>query len=817
VASIDSRQSTKFRLLVSSIILILLFGLGTKLLSQTATRPKIGLALSGGGAMGFAHIGTLKLLDSLDIPIDYIAGTSMGGLAAALYAVGYTGAEIEDIVRKADWSDLFTDAPDRNILPYFQKQDADKYQFELGIRDFRPVDKGGVIAGQKITLFITRLVLPYLTVSDFDSLMIPYRCVTVDLTTGAEVILDHGSLPLAMRATMAVPSVFSPVDWGDSLLVDGGLLNNLPVNAVRAMGADYIIAAMVRNPFKTKEELRTTVDVLAQAFNIFRENKLDFEAKDADLLVICQLNRLTPTDFTTTKVAKIIDAGNSAAYSKLDELLALKRKYKLSRSGSKDHPNLGSLTGNRIGRIIIKGNQTIPTIAIRSIIGINEGDQYHPDTLTAGLARLQALGDFYRIRPIIEMLSDSTIEIKINLIEEVRAIIQNIKVRGNEQLTEDFIVRSLGIAPGEIFSMKRIETQINYLYGLGYFKNVIYSTEPAGDNKINLVLNVIEHTPQKLRFGFRYDNYHSLISALDFQTTSTFIRGLLIDAEWQFIGLSQFKLKTLYPSRRLKMPVYPYFNFTYKEIPTFAYSINGNKIASYIDRSALFGIGWGLLYKNYWNFEFELDYESVNIKPDIAPDEPLKFYDWNDELYKVQFSENIDMLDNAFMPRKGILMHCGYEQTIPQIGRHANYLNFDISSDVYFSIKKSTFRLSGFYGYASMQDSTNRFIYRGGPETFVGVEYDQMVASEMTSLRFDYAYNIFNNLQAKVIINAALGFRNRYHETVTHPHHLLGYGFGLKYLSPVGPIDLVIGWGPKSVFRPQEIRPVGYFTAGFLF
>ncbi|MCK9560645.1 MAG: patatin-like phospholipase family protein [Candidatus Marinimicrobia bacterium] len=819
MVSILDRLLTRYRFIASYIILIFTICLsGSSLLSQTATRPKIGLALSGGGAMGFAHIGTLKLLDSLDIPIDYIAGTSMGGIAAALYAVGYTGQEIEQIAREADWAALFNDAPSRQVLPYFQKQDADKYQFEFGIRDFRPVDKGGVIAGQKITLFMTRLVLPYLTVNDFDSLMIPFRCIAVDLTTGSEVVLERGSLPIAMRATMAVPSVFSPVDWGDSLLVDGGLLNNLPVSAVRNLGADYVIAAMVRNPFKTKEELRTTIDVLAQTFNIFRENKLDFEAKDADLLVICQLEGLSPTDFSTTKVTRIIDQGNVAAYSKLDELLALKQKYKLSRSGFIKPSTVDSLAGNRIGRITIKGNRMIPLIAIRSIIGVEEGDFYHPDTLAIGLARLKALGDYNRIRSTIETLSDSTIEVKIDLVEEVRAIIQDIEVRGNVQLTDEFILRSLGIMPGEIFSMKRIETQIDYLYGLGYFKNVNYATEPAGENNITLILNVTEHTPQKLRFGFRYDDYHYLVAALDFQTTSTLIRGLRFDAEWQFIGLNQLRIKTLYPSRRLNVPFYPFFNITYKEIPTFAYSINGNKIASYIDRSGLIGIGWGMLYKNYWNVELELNYESVNIKPEIAPEEPLRFYDWNDEIYKVQFASNIDLLDNAFMPRKGMLVHAGYERTIPQVGSHANYTRFELSGDFYHSIRRHTFRLSGYYGYANMWDGfTNRFVYRGGPETFVGVEYDQLVGSEITTLRCDYAYNILHNLQVKAIANVALGFRNRFHETITGPHHLLGYGIGLKYLSPIGPVELITGWGDKSVFQPGEIRSVGYFRAGFLF
>ena len=129
--------------MINGIISIIVLSLTTTSLpAQTITRPKIGLALSGGGAMGFGHIGTLKLLDSLSIPVDYIAGTSMGGIIAALYAVGYTGAEIEEIARNVDWADLFNDAPSRQALPYFQKQEADKYQFELGIRDLRPVDKG---------------------------------------------------------------------------------------------------------------------------------------------------------------------------------------------------------------------------------------------------------------------------------------------------------------------------------------------------------------------------------------------------------------------------------------------------------------------------------------------------------------------------------------------------------------------------------------------------------------------------------------------------------------------------------------------------
>lgn len=804
--------------MINGIISIIVLSLTTTSLpAQTITRPKIGLALSGGGAMGFGHIGTLKLLDSLSIPVDYIAGTSMGGIIAALYAVGYTGAEIEEIARNVDWADLFNDAPSRQALPYFQKQEADKYQFELGIRDLRPVDKGGVIAGQKITLYMTRLVLPFLTVSDFDSLIIPYRCVAVDLTTGSEVVIDHGSLPIAMRATMAIPSIFTPVVWGDSLLVDGGLLNNLPVNTVRKMGADIVIASTVRSPFKTRDELRTTLDILSQTSNILRDNKLEAEAKNADLLINCQLEKLGAADFSTAKVCKIIEAGEAAAHTRLDELLDLKKKYNLSRYGPENINDLNSPSGYRVARLIIKGSQTIPVDVVRSTIGIKVGELYSPETLAAGVERLKSFDNYIRVRPTVEILSDSTVEIKINLVEKVKAQINNVEVRGNEYLTDDFIRRSFGIIPGEVFSMERIESQINYLYGLDYFNNISYTTEPAGEGKINLILNVVEHTPQKLRLGVRYDDFHYLVAALNFQTTSNIVHGLRLDVEWQFIGLNQIKLKTLYPSRRFQLPFYPFVNAHYREIPTYVYSINGNRIASYIDRSALFGGGFGLLYKNYWNFEAELDYESINIKPDIAPDEPLRFYDWNDDLYKFQLSSNIDLLDNAFMPRKGALVHCVYEKTISQIGRHTNYRRFELSADVYQSIKRNTLHFSGFYGNAKMDGSTNRFIYRGGPETFVGVEYDQLVGSEMTILRLDYAYNLLHNLQAKAIVNTAIGFRNIYHETIKESQNLLGYGIGLKYVSPLGPFDLVLGWGDKSVFQPGEIRAVIYFRAGFLF
>lgn len=180
------------------------------------------MILSGGGALGFAHIPTLKILDSLEIPIDYIAGTSMGGIAGALYSIGYSGIELEHLVKSVDWLELFSDKPNRDLIPYFLKKDDGKYQFSFGIEGNNILPPSGLIRGQKISLLLSKLTYAYEKVPDFDHLPIPYRCTAIDLITGNEVILKDGSLAKTMRSTMAIPTAFYPVAWGDSLLIDGG-------------------------------------------------------------------------------------------------------------------------------------------------------------------------------------------------------------------------------------------------------------------------------------------------------------------------------------------------------------------------------------------------------------------------------------------------------------------------------------------------------------------------------------------------------------------------------------------------------------------
>jgi NTE family protein len=232
--------------------------------SQAPSPPKIGLTLSGGGAKGIAHIGILQAIDSAGLNIDYITGTSMGSVMGALYAAGYSGNEMEKIARELDWIGLFSGKPRYEYVNMDEKAEFDQYAVEV------PFEKGklklttGAIEGQEIWLKFQELFMPVYNVKDFSKLSIPFKCIATDVGTGQVVVLDRGEIITAIRASMAIPSVFTAIDHGETKLVDGGVVRNFPVRDVVAMGADYTIGVNLSQGLQKAEELTTAVDILYQ-------------------------------------------------------------------------------------------------------------------------------------------------------------------------------------------------------------------------------------------------------------------------------------------------------------------------------------------------------------------------------------------------------------------------------------------------------------------------------------------------------------------------------------------------------------------------
>ena len=213
-------------------------------------RPRVGLVLGGGGARGGAHIGVLKELERMRIPVDAIAGTSMGAIVGGLYATGMSASELESLIGSLDWAGALSDKPDRADLSFRRKQDdADvPIDFELGLRDASLVLPKGVVQGQKLDLVLRELTLGVSHISDFDELPIPFRAIASDIERGEIHIMGRGDLAKAIRASMSVPAVFAPVRMDGRLLVDGGLVGNLPIDVMQAMDVDIIIAVDVEFP-----------------------------------------------------------------------------------------------------------------------------------------------------------------------------------------------------------------------------------------------------------------------------------------------------------------------------------------------------------------------------------------------------------------------------------------------------------------------------------------------------------------------------------------------------------------------------------------
>ncbi|MCK5456100.1 MAG: patatin-like phospholipase family protein, partial [Melioribacteraceae bacterium] len=265
-------------------------------------RPKIGLVLAGGGAKGFAHVGVLQLLDSLNIPIDFVAGNSMGGLVGGLYSIGYNGKDLEKFAEGLDWNYLLNDNPPREELPFIEKKKTGKYQLRIGLKGYQPAIPAGLVYGQNIEMMFLSLTTPYEGIDSFDDLPIPFRCVAVDLVSGKQVVLKDGSLAKAMRATMSIPSAFSPVDWGDYLLVDGLVLNNFPADVVKDMGADIIIGLNLETGKKKKEDLDNLLTILDRTTDIPMKAKLEENIEMSDIYISQDLRGFGTSDFTTEKI-----------------------------------------------------------------------------------------------------------------------------------------------------------------------------------------------------------------------------------------------------------------------------------------------------------------------------------------------------------------------------------------------------------------------------------------------------------------------------------------------------------------------------------
>ena len=354
--------------------------------SPAAERPKVGLVLSGGGARGFAHVGVLKALEAAQVPVDVIVGTSMGAIVGGLYASGLSAADLEREILAVDWDGLFSTREPRQLLSQRRKEEDFELSpaLALGIRDGEFRLPTGAVSSRSLEVLLRRYTLSTRHLADFDQLPTPFRAVATDMETGQPVVMDRGDLSVALRASMSVPGVFSPVAVGERILGDGGLVNNLPVDVARALGAEVIIAVNIGTPLAGRETLDTVLGITAQM-------------SQRDLLLTPPLGKLTSADFG--RAAELVKIGNDYARTMTAALERFSDPAS-HRAWADARQSAVAANTERVGRVAsirFEGVDGARAQRLATALDTTVGERVDVPTLEQDLRKLAATGDYERI------------------------------------------------------------------------------------------------------------------------------------------------------------------------------------------------------------------------------------------------------------------------------------------------------------------------------------------------------------------------------------------------------------------------------------
>jgi NTE family protein len=390
-----------FKSALLSFVFICVFFISYSSFSQETEDPKVGLVLSGGGAKGFAHIGVLKVIDSLGIKIDYISGTSMGAIIGSLYATGYSGKQLEMMFENQDFDELINDKFPRSSKSFYERENVEKYAVSLPFDGFKINLPSALSRGQNVYNLLYHLMLPVNDVRDFDKLPIPFFCIATDIETGESIVMDKGRLAEAVTASGALPSLFQPVIIGDRILIDGGVTNNFPVEELRAKGMDIIIGVDVQDDLKDRESLKSAPDILLQINNFRTINAMKYKSSLTDIYIKPDIANFSVISFSEGE--DIIKNGETAARVNLAELIATKRKQKAT---SYERNSLKLTDSIRINSINITGNERYTRAYILGKLKLKGNENVSYSRFREGINSLIATNNFDTFRYYLEPSAD---------------------------------------------------------------------------------------------------------------------------------------------------------------------------------------------------------------------------------------------------------------------------------------------------------------------------------------------------------------------------------------------------------------------------
>lgn len=702
-------------------------------------RPKVGLVLSGGGAKGFAHIGVLKELERANVKIDYIGGTSMGAIIGGMYAAGYSADQIEAVIRDIDFLSVIQDNVPREETPYFEKVFLGKTAVTLPVKNGNIGLPLGLSKGQNVLNLLTEILSPVDETSDFSELPTPFFCIGTDIETGQEVVLEDGSLPLALRASASFPTLLNPVEVNGRLIVDGGVANNFPVDRMKEKGMDIIIGVNVQGTLLQRDELTSVASLLSQIVNFQMYRKSDEQVEKLDVHIHPDINEYTVVSFDDKDA--ILKEGERTAKQFRSVFLGIAKKQgnqKIVSHSIKSKPRNKRFL---IDRIILRGNKNYTQDYVLGKLRLKEGDSVSYKEISQKINALTATKSFQRV--------DYSLEKSF----EGRKL--NITVKENDIKT--FL--SFGLHYDNLY---KTGVLLNYNHKKMFFKNDELSFDVVVGDKIRYDLEYLIDNGYLLSFGVssRYNSFNS--GVLFNENNLNKINVAYRDFTNKFYLQTTLSKKTAFGAgielKSLKVSSDTFL--TNNEETIFDQSVYFNPYAflhvDTHDKSALPTKGFSISTKFRW-FLLSNRNEGLN---DFAPGS-IGFNQYSQIDGRLSFAKTFwDQLTFQFVSEAGFTL--GEED-----------------SEIF------DYRLGGYN-----QNYINNFI------SFYGYDISSLSDQSFLKSEFHFRYKLFEKHHFGVLANYG-----RIGKNVLNRGELLnevksGYAVGYSIETLLGPIELKYAWSP---------------------
>ena len=486
------------------LLLLLSYTVSANDTTVVQTRPKIGLVLSGGGAKGAAHIGVLKYIEQEGIPIDYIAGTSMGAVVGGMYALGYSADEILDVISSVDWERLISNNVDRKKISFCNKQEKGSHiisvpfsmksrQEDIRSRSFRNSLPDGIISGDNLINLFNSLSVGYSDSISFNKLQTPFICIATNMMNGKADVLDRGVLTKAMRASMAIPILFDPIKIGDTLYADGGLVSNFPADQCRAMGADYIIGVSMSPGLEDNpNKLTSLLTQVKQLKEIITDKEFENYHKKCDIFISPDLRGVGMLSFNAESIARVTQSGYDAALAQDANFKALKEEVLIDAAED-------------------------------------------------------------------QLLHNPNHKKVVNILHN-KVRISKIELMGVDKSIEKWMRRACTVHIGDTVGKAEIDESVSIYYGTGSFESITYTLHEDANTPDGYILkfNFVDKPAHNFGLGFRFDSQDMLSVLLHVGINSNRMSGFKSDLDAKLGGNQWLKLNLSYGHL-----LYPRVNFAY--------------------------------------------------------------------------------------------------------------------------------------------------------------------------------------------------------------------------------------------------------------